>query len=491
MKKYFIATILLVLGTAATAQLAEDALRYSQSFYQGTARSMGAGGAFSAVGADFSVASTNPAGLGLFRSYDMTITPEVFSRKAESTYNGTYSQDYRTIFDLSNIGYVMTTPLNNGTGWKYVQFAMGMNKLNNYNSVTNMQGMNSENTKLDVYFEKSYGVPYYSLYNADPFYLEPAWQVFLLDTIAGYDDIYDTPLPSGDVFQKQRTITKGSTNEWLFSLAANYNDKLFLGATLGLPYIRFNRETYYAEEFDSDNVPDFNQWSVTEYLVTNGWGINLKLGAIIKPTEWIRIGAAFHTPSYYWNMTDTWNTETTATYGGVVYRPESPSSPTGNYSYRFYTPLKAIGSVAVFINQMGFVSAEYEYADYSQARFNADDGGFGSVNDDIRNIYRSTNNLRFGTEWRVGIINLRGGYGFSSSPYAGNLNDGKRTSYSGGIGFKNEDFALDFAYIYSVMNEDYYLYSYQDPTYNVDIQTNAVKNKYTTQQFALTLRFNF
>jgi len=485
MKKYIIATMMLLLTVAMNAQLAEDALRYSQSYYQGTARSMGAGGAFGAVGADFSTASTNPAGLGLFRTYDMTITPEVFSRRVGSTYNGTYSEDYRTIFDLSNLGYVMTTPLHGGDGWKYFQFALGMNRLNNYNSVVNMNGYNNQNSKLDVYWEQANFpyVPINDLEFKDPFYLEPAWAVYLLDTIPGIDDYYDTPFPNSPVYQSQQVISKGSTNEWVFSIASNYNDFLFLGATVGLPYIRYDRKTVYSEEFTSDNVPDFQRWSVTENLVTNGWGINLKLGAIVKPADWVRIGASFHTPSYYWNMTDVWNTVTTATYGGETYVAESVV--TGNYSYRFYTPLKAMGSAAFFINQMGFVSAEYEFADYSTARFGSKDGGTGDVNTDIRDAYTSTHNLRFGTEWRLGMISLRGGYGFSTSPYANNLNDGKRTSYSGGIGYKKDGFALDFAYVYSVMNEEYYLYSYND------IQTNPIDNKFTTNQFALTFRFNF
>jgi hypothetical protein len=483
MKKYFIATLLVAFTLVLNAQLAEDALRYSQSFNQGTARSMGAGGAFSAVGADFSVASTNPAGLGLFRSFDMTITPEVFSRKAASTYNGRLTEDFRTIFDLSNLGYVMTSPVRNGMGWKFTQFAIGMNRLNNYNSVTNMQGTNNENTKLDVYWQQADWVPYYDLEYVDPYYLEPAWAAFLLDTVPGYDDFYSIPEPDGGVYQTQITTSKGSTNEWLFAFAANYNDKLFLGATLGLPYIRFDRKTYYSERFNSSNVPDFNSWSVTENLTTTGWGINLKVGAIYKPTDWVRVGASIHTPSYYWNMTDTWNTVTTATFGGFT--ESYPSLVTGDYSYRFNTPMKAIGSVAFFINQMGWVSAEYEYADYSNARFGFTDNSTSTVNDDIRNSYQSTNNLRFGTEWRLGMIMLRGGYGFSTSPYADNLNDGKRTSYSGGIGYKKDDFAMDFAYVYSMMNEDYYLYDYEG------IFTNAVKTKYTAQQFALTFRFNF
>lgn len=483
MKKIITATFLSLFVLTLHAQLAEDALRYSQSFYQGTARSMGAGGAFGAVGADFSTASTNPAGLGLFRTFDMTITPEVFSRKTAATYNGSFKEDTRTVFDLSNLGYVMTNPLNSTSGFKYFQFALGMNRLNNYNTNSYMQGYNATNSKLDVYWEQADFVPYDQLIDVDPFYLEPAWAVYLLDTVPGFIDLYDYPLPNGDILQTQQIFSRGSTNEWLFSFATNYNDILYLGATLGLPYIRYSRETFYQEEFSSDNVPAFQRWNVTENLTTNGWGINLKLGAIVKPSEWVRLGVAFHTPSYYWNLQDVWNTVTTATYGGETYVAESVV--TGNYNYRFYTPMKAIGSIAFFFNPHGFVSAEYEYADYSKAGFSNQNSGGLDVNDDIRDVYQATNNLRFGTEWRIGYISLRGGYGFNASPYANNLNDGKRTSVSGGIGYKKGEFALDLAYVHTTTNEDYYLYSYEG------ITTNPIATKYTTSQYVATVRFNF
>ena len=45
------------------AQNETDALRYSQNFFGGTARSTAMGGAFGALGGDFSSASLLPAGI--------------------------------------------------------------------------------------------------------------------------------------------------------------------------------------------------------------------------------------------------------------------------------------------------------------------------------------------------------------------------------------------------------------------------------------------
>ena len=62
--------ILTVLSVYAgvSAQNVDDALRYSQIFYGGTARFMSMGGAFTAIGGDISSLSQNPAGIGVFRS---------------------------------------------------------------------------------------------------------------------------------------------------------------------------------------------------------------------------------------------------------------------------------------------------------------------------------------------------------------------------------------------------------------------------------------
>jgi len=72
--------ILLVLSLTiwADAQTVDDALRYSQIFYSGTSRFSSMGGAFTALGGDLSTLSQNPAGIGLFRSSEVSITPQLF-----------------------------------------------------------------------------------------------------------------------------------------------------------------------------------------------------------------------------------------------------------------------------------------------------------------------------------------------------------------------------------------------------------------------------
>lgn len=482
MKRSLIILGLLAITLSMFSQTVDDVLRYSQQYYQGTARNMAMGGSFGALGSDFSVASTNPAGLALYRSSEFSITPEVSSLRVGSTYNNSFTEDNKSIFNLSNFGYVSTKNL--GTGhWKYFQFAMGMNRLNNYNSNLYMQGTNLENSRLDVYKEQADGVHYSDIDNSNGEYafdLYPAWYLYLIDTVPGYDNYYYTPVPFAGTLQKETIRTKGSTNEWLLSVSANYDDKLFIGATMGLPYIRYFRESVYSEYDIADTIPYFDSWSVQENLATTGWGINLKIGLIYQPIEWIRIGGAFHTPTYYWSMKDSWYT---THYADLEWTPQaSISSITGNYEYNLTTPMRVLGDIAILFNKYGLFSAEYEYTDYSTARLNSRGYNFHDENASVRDSYIATHNFRLGTEWRFEQFSFRGGYALYSSPYADNLNDGARQSISFGLGYNFGHNSIDFAYVRWLKNEDYYMYSSEN------FQPNAVENTYTGQHFALTLR---
>lgn len=485
MKRSIIVLGLLAITLSVFSQNGDDVLRYSQQYYQGTARNMAMGGSFSALGSDFSAASTNPAGMALYRSSEFSITPEVSSLRVSSDYNNTYREDSKSIFDLSNLGYVSTKSMGNGP-WKYFQFALGMNRLNNYNSNISVQGENLQNSRLDVYLDDANGVNYSQIDNPNGNYafdLYPAWYLYLVDTVPGYDDYYYSPVPFAGTLQRETIRTTGSTNEWLMSISANYDDKLFIGATMGLPYIRYSRESVYSESDVADTIPYFNSWSVRENLTTTGWGINLKIGVIYQPIEWIRIGGAIHTPTYYWSMRDTWYTTHSADLEWTD--PASISSITGNYEYELRTPMRLMGDFALIIGKVGLISAEYEFTDYSTARLNSRDYGFGDENSAVRQSYQATHNLRIGTEWRVDNMSLRAGYALYANPYSDNLNDGKRQSLSFGVGYNFGTFNVDFAYVRWIKNEDYYLYSTDN------YQTNAVENAYLGQNFALTLRSRF
>ncbi len=174
MKKYLITLFLATLiPTLAINQNAVDALRYSQLFTGGTARYMSMGGAFGALGGDFTTLSGNPGGLGIYKSSEFIFTPSVHVGSSNSVYNGyvTSSSIYKEygavtpepilLLEMS----VMFLPKGlsskaNQQGFRYFQFATGLNRLNDFNRRYVMQGENTENSLLDTYVEYADGIFY-------------------------------------------------------------------------------------------------------------------------------------------------------------------------------------------------------------------------------------------------------------------------------------------------------------------------------------------
>ena len=500
MKRSIIITGLLFLTYIMTAQYAEDALRFSQIYYQGTARSMAVGGAFGALGGDLSVLSTNPAGIAVFRKSEISGTPSYTYRNVNSLYNGMLQDDNKSILAFNNLGYVNAKLIGRGgKGWKYYQFAIGMNRLNNYNTSSYMQGTNQTSSRVDTYIDETInfldnGGSLDQLLEHDPFYVGPAWETYLLDTLSFEGQTYlVSPVPPGGILQTQRIESRGSTNEWFVSGGANFNDILYIGATLGLPYIRYFRESFYSETDIADTILDFDDWSVSESLRTKGMGINFKIGVIVRPIDWLRIGVAYHTPTCYWGLRDTWNTYTTSSvYGYSIdeWVNSDYNSILGEYKYKLTTPMRFIGDLGFVIKQRGFISAEYEYVNYGSAKLNSNNYKFATENNDIKTYFTSTHNFRAGTEWRFSSVSVRGGYALYASPYKNNINDGSRQSYSGGLGYRGDTYAIDFAYVYSKMSEDYYMYIFSDPDTGADLSPK-VENQLTESSFILTFKYFF
>lgn len=485
MKRVIIISTIILASLSTFAQYADDALRFSQQYYQGTARNMAVGSAFGALGSDLSSLSINPAGLGLYRNSEHTITPEIFTRNITSDYHGKMIDNSRTVFDLSNLGMVNTINLKkNSSGFKFVQFAFGMNRLNNFNSNRTIIGDNLNSSKLDAYIENADGIDYTDIENnysgAYSYDLNPAWNTFLIDTVPGYSNWYYSPIPYAGVQQKEVTESRGSTNEWEFSMGTNFEDKLYLGITLGIPYTRFFRNTRYSEQDIADTIPYFKSWSSAEYLTTTGYGFNIKLGLIYRPVNWLRIGGAFHSPTWY-SLTDNWNTVYNS---NLEWNSFSSSSPQGVFNYKLYTPMRAIGDIALIIKKFGFLTFEYEYVDYGNAKFKAAGVDYASgTNADIRNTYQRVSNFRGGAEVRAGMFSFRGGYALYGSPYKNNLNDGMKQYITGGLGYSNGRFGADFAVVYGNKKSDYYLYTSE----NFATDVTSIKEK--DYQVVLTLKY--
>ena len=133
MKRIMIFVFVLVSAGKILAQTADDALRYSYLQPGGTARFIGAGSAFGALGAEFGSLSQNPAGLALFRTDELTLTPSLHFTNTEAQLKGNAAyNDDKSKFGFDNIGLVFNTTPKSGN-WKAFNFGIGYNRQADYN----------------------------------------------------------------------------------------------------------------------------------------------------------------------------------------------------------------------------------------------------------------------------------------------------------------------------------------------------------------------
>ena len=481
MKKTLSTFLISFLSFAAVhAQNSVDVLRYSQTNVVGTARAMGHGGAFGAIGADFTSLSINPAGIGLYKKSELSVTPNFYFSKVKSNQDGNNASDKKNNFNMANYGLVLVSGDTKKKGWRFFQFGIGVNRLANFNHSYLIANDNSSTSLMSDYQLSAYGQHPDDL---DPYSTYLAWYNYLLDDTVRLGNgalAYTSPLANGGVFQQLRKRTWGSTNEMSVSFGSTYNDIFYIGGSVGFPFLRYYEESAYMEEDRADTVANFYKFIKDDYLETHGNGVNFKFGVIVRPAGWVRFGLAFHSPTWY-SMNDYYYSTITRFWDDGT--KDSKTSPYGRYDYNLNTPMKLVGSAAFTIGRFLLLSGDVEYLDYSNGSLDAHTYRFTEENEQIRNKYTSALNIKTGAEIRLRPISFRAGLDYFGSPYADNINDGQIWKASAGVGYRDREFFLDLAYVYTIKKEDYYLY-------NPDL-INPANLEIYTHQLALTVGYKF
>jgi hypothetical protein len=477
-KKLYLSIVFCFCIAFLNAQSDIDAFRFSQNNWEGTARFMGAGGAFGAVGAEFSALSTNPASIGIFKKNEVSFTPVVISVfNTKTNYYNTDSRYLSTNYSLSNFGMIFKTEEIPNSKWKGIQFGFGYNRINDFNNTIREEGTSIGSSMTDAFINNANSTNYQNLYGDNLV----AWQAWLIDTLTGDDNHYYSPFSGSNLAQSKYTKTSGGIDEMDFSVGGNYDDQVYVGATIGVPFLNYKEISDYEETDEEMTVEGMESYKIHDELNVKGTGINLKLGILYQPFKFMRIGVAFHTPTYYSNLSDNFSRKITS-YDDAG--EEYTASYENKYNYKLTTPLRAIGSLAFFINKRAFISAEYEFVDYGMAYMYADDYSFAEENMNIQDKYGISNIVRVGTEVYLSENFLvRLGYNFKSSPYRDEINTGISHQGSVGFGIRTKSFFFDLAYILKYSRESYWLY-------NPEL-VEASDNTYINHKVFATFGFKF
>lgn len=475
MKTIFIAiTCLANLGLYAQAP--EDALRYSWITQNGTARNQAIGGASGSLGGEFSTLFNNPAGIGFYKTNEVVLTPGFTLQNNKATYNNQVSTTNKKTLMFGSSGFIFSTPYSQKRKVRNLTIALGINQSANFNSNTYYKGYNNQSSYSEKYLDelKSNNVTDPNHAATDfPFGSSLAINTYLIDTVNVNGVItYKSLAPIGTgLLQENNVVTSGAITDLTLGAAVNLRDKLFLGATITVPLLNFNRSSQYTEsDATKDTTNHFNFFQENETLKTTGFGVGMKLGLIYKPVEYVRLGLALHSPTYY-QVTDQYTTTLMTdleNYGGAGIKTQSSDQFTNNVpgesKYSLLTPWRAIASASYVFRevenvkrQRAFITADLEYVNYKSARFNSTDGNpdtksyYSAINALIKDQYKGALNARVGGELKFNTIMFRLGAAYYGDPYKDDKAD--KIKLSGGLGYRDKGIFIDLTYVYA-MNKD-------------------------------------
>jgi hypothetical protein len=486
MKKTLFILIISVLTLNVKAQNEFDVLRYSTLDHYGEARFNAMGGSFGALGANMSALSINPGGIGVYRSSDFSFTPSFHYNYTESNKEGNNISDGKLNFHFSNVGLVGYFEA--GGDWKNINIAIGYNRTSNYNTSISIKST-TDSSFLSTYtnnLNANNGIEEGDIAGTFPFSSNLGYQTYLVNPLVSDSLKYDHVFANSDnITQTTKYQTRGGSGEMYFALGGNYSDKLYVGALVGVPTVRYVFDRNYTETSEeSDTLTEFKSFSIHDYVKTTGAGVNLKFGLIYKVTDWFRVGTAFHTPTVY-SLSDEFETSVTSeNKNGETITEESPF---GTFDYFVTTPYRFVSSASFIIGKYGVINGDYEIIDYASARIREDNtfssADFSGENENIRSNFQLTHNIRVGSEWRLDPFKLRVGYRYQGDPIKDSFNaDNSASIYSVGAGIKQDGYYFDMAYSLKTYKAESSIIAEQE-----DFATVNLKDHYIT--FTLGFRF--
>ena len=494
-----------------------DAATLSTEDLNGTARYVGMGGAMDALGADISTIGTNPAGIGMFRSGQVSASFGLVNQSDAVSFAGAN----KTNASFDQIGVVLATR----TGvTSYLNFGFNYHKSRNFNQILfAADRLNGSSQSLQTTLKDMNGLltgnslAYSQL---DDLYLGN--MLLQRDPSTGEDYVVGY---GGEKYDFNRSVS-GYIGSYDINLSGNIKNRIYLGLTVGITDVHYKDYSEYYETLQP-NQDNIGSVLISDQRSITGTGFNVKAGVIFRPIEEspFRIGLSIATPTYYKLTADNYTT-----IGTNVDR----SSAGGDF--RFNTPWKFGLSLGHTIGSQVALGAVYEFADYGSCDMRTINGTY---YDDFYDCYRDDSSsehvmnrltqknlkgvstLKLGGEFRpIQNVAFRLGYNhlspmfsksavrdqtiYSPGVYYASTTDytnwGATNRYTAGVGFTFEKFRLDVAYQYTQRNGDFYPFmsNYSAGYYddNNQLQTevnecNAVSVSDKRHQLLCTLTYSF
>lgn len=513
MKKTVISIFLGLSAICGYAQTAYDALLFSENNYEGTARTMAMGNAFTALGGDLGSVGINPAGSAVAGYSQITLTPSLTFSASTTQGVSPYSDGHlpyferqmksrMTDFGMPNIGFTVNYDTNRSSGIRNFTFGFIVNKTAGWNEDVYAAGTNSTTSFMGsmAYDATISGLTGTDLGAAGAFDRMPwkpvvGYNSGMISTFGGYDDqfvgasevIYDNGdvALGGPLNQSYGRRVDGGKYDYLINMGANISDFIYIGANIGISSLDYTYNEYFKEtavdpsDFEialsGGETIYFDEMKYKYAYSASGTGYYGKIGVIVTPGGGFRIGAAIQTPTIN-TITEEWQQSGETSYTDGKYDASS-SSPYGRGSYRVVSPSRVNFGVAYALGQLGVISADYEVSDYSQMRYKSSDYDrdyFESVNEEIMENFRASHMLRLGLEAKpLPELAVRAGYSMATSPErcfecSSDIPAIRNQNVSFGLGYSSQNsFFADLAVRRTFLQDEYFM-PYADYMYDAD-----------------------
>ena len=516
MKKNLLLLIALFSCAYSFGQGELDAFRFSKNDLSGTARGIAMGGAFGALGGDITGVSINPAGIGVYRTSELSTTLSLTSSNIKTNWQNSINKDDKVSFRLDNINYVGYFPA--GKEGQSINFGFSFNRLKSFDRNYSANGKGMPNSLTDYMADLVWGIPSRELYFENnrpgiPWLGVLGWEGYLINNPQGneYESILNVDEVNGNekVSPRLSVSEKGHINSYDFTFGSNVSTSLYLGMSFSITDIYYRMNSLYDEAFD-----DGGGFMLDNYLQTEGSGYQVNLGAIWLPTDFLRLGVAYHSPTWY-TMTDYYQARLDPDVPGEGGKKAPIIDTPGDAStnYRLRTPYSWVFSAAAILGTQAIVSLDYDIKDYTSMNLE-DNYGYSDreQNRYIDTDFRMAATLRAGFEYRfTPQFSGRLGYAWMQSPYEKEFKedrafdaavvgtiphytvDGDMNYYTAGIGYRfTPQFYLDFAFVHGRQQKDdlYFFPSmYEDEKGNPSPKAASFDN--TFNKGLITLGYKF
>lgn len=505
---------LLLTSSALFSQGQLDAYKASQTDISGTARYMGMGGAFGALGGDISAMHTNPAGLAVYRSSEVVTTMSLSSINAKTNWYGNSSSESKVRFNFDNIAYVGYFPTSNDQGIVGWNVGFSYNRLKNFhrNYSASHAYVDNDYSLSDYMSVRANGWHDYELAAKDEGYNpfnEPdmdwmsvmGYNAFFIDPINGSSDHYQSMYGNTAISDRELIITeKGAIDQYNIAFGMNISNILMLGANIGITDINYRYSSLYTENFEDNAYMYLDNW-----LETEGTGYTFNIGAIVQPIDYLRFGVSYNSPIWY-KMTDYYYAEGKNDLYDMFSTPK-----TANTEYEFRAPDKWLFSAAAILGTTALISVDYELTNYKNMKMYDRDGLENQyTNSDISQNFGMAGTLRVGAEVKVTPqFAVRAGAAWLGNPMKNALKNVEQevptvgtiphftteksiTNYTVGLGYRfTPNFYMDLACVLKSQKEDLYAFSRMFEGGQEIVKTNPATLKTNTTRIALTLGYKF